>query len=127
MSSKGSKRQTARKAAGSSLGKLKKENEQLRAALGEARMSVLNMRQMYRQAEQELAHVQQALQAKETLVAAVLFAMDTVKVTVSPQDMEDLNEAYSSLEINPDGEGNTVVTLVPFEEEDEDVSEVSAE
>lgn len=134
MSSKGSKRTAQRRQAAGPIGQLKKEIQQLKAALGEARMSVLNMRQMYRQAEQELAQAQAAIQAKETLAATILFLSDETEIIVTREEMEALSEGYARLDVvpSPDGSG-TLVRLVPHEgiefidedeEDDTDVSEV---
>jgi len=128
MSSKASKRTTQRQ---SSLGKAQRTIKALQSELGQARMATLNMRQMYRQAEQELLEAQQRLQAADTLAATIMYVTDNLSVEVPAGTLEELSELYQRVERVQGENGALIVALIPHEdiEEDEDdaVSEVSDE
>jgi predicted nucleic acid-binding Zn-ribbon protein len=123
MSSPASKRTTKRKADKSPLGQLKKQLSTAQKQAGEARMAVLNMRQMYRQAEQEILMLRQQLQQKETLAAAIMYVTENYSVQLTKEVLEDLSEEFSHIDVRPHGEA-TLVVLVPAEDiEDEEPDE----
>jgi len=123
MSSPASKRTAKRKADKSPLAQLKKQLSATQKQAGEARMAVLNMRQMYRQAEQEILMLRQELQQKETLAAAVMYATENYSVRLTRDDLEGLSEEFARIETRED-DGATLVVLVPAEDsEDEEPDE----
>lgn len=115
MSSMASKRSAQRKKAGTRLGKVEAENRQLRAQLGETRMAVLNMRQMYRQVEQELIGAQARAANADTLTAVTLFLCGG-SVVVTDEDLETLRAEYAYVDTSAGEDGTTLVRLVSREE-----------
>lgn len=117
MSSKASPRSAQRK---STQAQLKKQIVAMNNDLGQAKMAVLNMRQMYRNAEQELLGLQETVKGREALIAALVLKYGTDGVAELPADTSTLiREGYMGFEFSEGEDNALVITLTPVDYDDE--------